>query len=198
MKIDIVIKALRERCPSFQRRVGGLGEYAQIVNDSALQMPCAYVAPMTDSAGENESQNSYRQKIRDKFGILVALPNENNRGQQSANLQDDIRHELNKALLGWRVTDEYDGIVYDGSQLFEMSRAASWYSYEYYAEFLIGDDDIGDPETWHQQELAALGPFDGMTITVDAIDPHDQNFGQHGPDGVPEGIVDIEFKKTET
>lgn len=195
MKIDTVIKALRERCPSFQRRVGGWAEYARISDDSALKMPCAYVVPMADSAGENESQNSYRQNVRDKIGILVALPNDDHRGQQSANLQDDIRKELNKALLGWCVTDEYEGLVYDGGQLFEMSRAASWWSYEYFAEFMIGDEDVGDPETWHQQELDALGSFDSMKITVDAIDPHDPNFGPHGPDGVPEGIVEIELKK---
>lgn len=195
MKIDTVIKALRERCPSFQRRVGGWAEYARIADDAALRLPCAYVVPMADSAGENESQNSYRQIIRDKIGILVALPNDDHRGQQSANLQHDVRHELNKALLGWRVSDEYDGLVYDGGQLFEMSRAASWYSYEYYAEFLIGDEDIGDPETWHQQELTALGQFEGMTITVDAICPHDSNVGPRGPDEVPEGIIEIDFKK---
>lgn len=197
MKIDMIIKALRARCPSFAGRVGGFGEYARIIDDGALKLPCAYVVSLADTAGENEQKNGYRQTIRDRFGVLAALPNQDPRGQHNANLADDLRDELNRALLGWRVDGDYYGIVYDGNQLYEMNRAASWYSYEYYADFMIDSSGLADPETWHQKELDELPEIDSLKITIDAIDPHDPNQGVHGPDGVAEGTIEIHYEEDE-
>ena len=186
MKIDLIIQALRTRCPSFKGRVGGSAEYVSARNESALAMPHAFVIPMADTAGDNVKPNGYRQTVRDGFAVCVALANKDPRGQHNANLVHDIRIELNKALLGWEMDDEYSGITYDGGQITELNRACLWYTYEYYAEFTLGDEDAYRPETCHQQELNSLGPFKQAHLTIDAIDIH-------GPDGIAEGVVTIEL-----
>lgn len=196
MNIDKVITALRARCPIFEGRVGGFGEYAAIADDAALKPPCAYVVQLSDTPGDNESATGYRQTVADRFGVLVALPNRDFRGQSSANLADVIRDELNKALLGWEVDENYYEIVYDGRALYEMSRAVSWYSYEYVADFVIADDDLGDPETWHAQELAMLPKLEEMAVTVDAIDPRDTSQPGAGQDGRPEAFFIERFDRT--
>lgn len=196
MNIDKVITALRARCLIFEGRVGGFGEYASIANDAALRPPCAYVVQLSDTPGDNESITGYRQTVSDRFGVLVALPNGDYRGQSSANLADVVRDELNRALLGWEVDENYYGIVYDGRALYQMSRAVSWYSYEYVADFVISGDDLGNPETWHAQELAALPKLKEIAVTVDAIDPRDTSQPGTGPDGRPETFFIERFDRT--
>lgn len=191
MKIDKVIAAIRQRCPSFQGRVAGYAQYASIQDDAALRLPYAYVVPLSDTPQDAASRtNDYRQTIRDRFGVLVGLPNRDIRGQSNANLADDIRDELNKALLHWVVDDRYYGICYDGKQLFDMNRAASWYAYEYYAEFELGPED-----GWHWQENEALGPFTQIHVEVDCIEPSDKNIAPMGPDGRIEGVVDVTIEQ---
>lgn len=187
MKIDKVIAAIRERCPSFRGKVGGYAEYASIPDDAALPLPCAYVVPLSDTPQDAAPRTvDYRQTIRDKFGVVVGLPNRDIRGQSNANLADDIRDELNRALLDWVVDERYYGICYDGKQLYEMNRAVSWYLYEYYADFELTAED-----GWHWQENEALSPFNHMHVEVDCIEPADRNLVDRGPDGRIEGIIDV-------
>ena len=50
MKLDPIISALRERCPSFHQRVGGAAQWAGLERAENAPVPFAYVAPLREDA----------------------------------------------------------------------------------------------------------------------------------------------------
>lgn len=157
MNIDLIIAALRQRCPSFAGRVAGAAQFQMLPAATNLQVPAAYVIPLDDNPEDNRSATGYRQRIADAFAVIVALSNTaDERGQAAVGSVHAIRRELFKALLSWQVSDDYDGIEYDGGNLLSLDRARLWYQFEFSAAFEIGSDDVTDPDTWQAIDLAAL------------------------------------------
>lgn len=187
MKIEPIVQALRLRCPSFGGRVAGAAEFRGLPEKAALPVPAGFVVPLDDNPEDNRSNVGYRQAVRERFAVIVALSNSaDERGQGAAADVHDIRAELWRALLGWPPAEDYDGLQYDGRQLLAMDRARIWFQFEFSAEMEIGSDDIGNPETWQALELAALPALEEVKFTLDAIDPRDPNVPGAGPDGRPE------------
>lgn len=179
MQLEIIIAALRQRCPSFASRVAGAAQLKLLPETSALPVPCAYVIPLDDSPGESKAQNSVRQALVDSFAIIVAISNvADERGQGAAVSVHAMRTELWAALLGWQPAERYLGITYEGGSLIGVDRARVWYQFEFGAAMEI------DPEDgWQDRDLVGLPHFDGATINLDAIDPADPNIQNPGPDG---------------
>ncbi|WP_415257663.1 hypothetical protein [Thauera phenylacetica] len=197
MKLDPIVQALRARCPSFAGRVAGAAEFKGLPESAALPVPAAFVIPLDDNPSENRSQTGYRQALRESVAVVVALSNTaDERGQASGNAVHDIRAELWKALLGWSPVEDCDGLEYEGGQLLAMDRARLWYQFEFAADIEIGSDDVGNPETWQAQELAALPMLEHVHFTLDAIDPRDPNVAGTGPDGKPEAVAAIDIPTT--
>lgn len=197
MNLDLVIQALRLRCPSFDGRVAGAAQFKLLPEAAALAVPAAFVVPLDDGAEPNRSANGYRQSVRDSFAVILALANTaDERGQASAGSVHTLRKELWRALLGWQPEADYDGIVYESGQLLAIDRARLWYQFEFSAGFEIGSDDIGTVETWQAQELAALPLLGEVKFTLDAYDPADPNIAPHGPDGRPEAEAVVTIPST--
>jgi len=157
MNLDLIIAALRLRCPSFAGRIAGAAQFQLLSEKTNLLVPCAYVIPLDDNPDENRSATGYRQRITDAFAVIVALGNTaDERGQGAATAVHALRRELWKALLGWQINDDYDGIEYGGGNLLGLDRARLWYQFEFSAAFEIGSDDTADPDTWQAIDLAAL------------------------------------------
>lgn len=193
MKLNLIIQALRQRCPSFANRVAGAAEFKRLPENSTLPVPSAFVIPLDDAPEANRSDNGYRQLVRDAFGVIVVLSNTaDERGQAAAVSVHDIRAELWRALLGWQPEADYDGIEYEGGQLLGMDRSRLFYQFEFGADFEIGSGDVGDEETWQAIALANLGPFTEMKVDVDCIDPSDPNLQSPGPDGRIEASFVVE------
>ena len=192
MQLEPIIAALRTRAAdAFGTYVAGAAEFKQLQENAALPVPCAFVIPLDDNPQESTSQNSQRQMLHDSFAVVVAVSNvADEKGQSGAYSIDAIRAALWASLLGWRPTDDYDGIVYQGGQLLALDRARLWYQFEFSAAMEIGPSD-----GWQETELAALPHFAGGTVQLDAIDPHDPNVVQTSePDGrIEAGFV---FPKT--
>ncbi|MDO9236004.1 MAG: hypothetical protein Q7U28_08235 [Aquabacterium sp.] len=180
MQLELIIAALRTRCPSFATRVAGAAQFKLLPETASLQVPCAFVIPLDDSPERAQSMNSVRQTLTDSFSVVVAVSNvADEKGQGSAHSMDALRAELWAALLGWQPAARYDGITYEGGSLLSLDRARMWYQFEFGAVMEIEPGD-----GWQAQELAALPHFDGGTIRVDAIDPSDPNLVQTpAPDG---------------
>lgn len=197
MKLDLIIQALRLRCPSFSGRVAGAAEFKTLQESANVAVPAAFVIPLDDVPGEQVSQTSYRQNLRDGFAVVVALSNvADERGQAAAQTVHSMRAELWKGVLGWQPEPDYDGIEYDGGQLLTMDRARLWYQFEFYADLEISGGDVGSPETWQAQELAALPMLEEVKFTLDAIDPRDPNVAGAGPDGKPEAVAVVPIPTT--
>lgn len=184
MQLELVIEALRLRCPSFATRVAGAAQFKMLPESAALAVPCAFVIPLDDTPQESQSMNSVRQRLEDSFAVVIALSNTvDERGQAAAHTTDSLRAELWAALLGWQPTTRYDGIVYQGANLLALDRARMWYQFEFSAAM-----EIEPADGYQETALAALPHFDGGTVKVDAIDPMaDPNVSYPGPDGRFEG-----------
>lgn len=185
MQIEIIIQALRERCPTFAGRVGGAAQFKMLPENAALPVPCAYVVPLDDNPGDSRSQNAVRQPLTDSFAVIVALSNvADERGQCAMHSMRSLRAELWAALLGWQPSGEYDGITYEGGSAVAMDRARIWYQFEFGAAMMIGPED-----GWQDRALVGLPHFDGVNFRADFLDPSDPNVATPGPDG----RIEIEF-----
>lgn len=185
MQLEIIIQALRERCPSLAGRVGGAAQFRLLPETAALPVPCAYVIPLDDNPGEARSQNSVRQPLTDSFAVVVALSNvADERGQAGMQSVRVMRAELWAALLGWQPSDEYDGITYEGGSVIALDRARLWYQFDFGAAMEIGPED-----GWQDRALVGLPHFDGVNFRADFLDPSDPNVATPGPDG----RIEIEF-----
>ena len=179
MQLEIIIEALRQRCAVFGNRVAGAAQFKILPEAAALAVPCAYVIPLDDNPSESASQNSVRQPLTDSFAVIVVVSNTaDEKGQGSAASLHQMRKTLWAALLGWRPEEDYEGIAYEGGQLLQLDRARAWYQYDFGAAMEIGPED-----GWQDTALAGLPHFDGLNVTVDAIDPADPNIANPGPDG---------------
>jgi len=181
MQLEPIIAALRARCAAtFGAYVAGAAEFKQLQENAALPVPCCFVIPLDDNPGEALALNSVRQMLQDSFAVVVAVSNvADEKGQGGAHSIDAIRTVLWAALLGWRPADRYNGITYQGGQLLAMDRARLWYQFDFGADMEIAPED-----GWQEIDLATLPHFDGGTVKLDALDPHDPNVVQtSAPDG---------------
>lgn len=187
MDISLVIAALKERCTSFGGRVAGAAEYKRIAESAQLTVPAAYVIPMDDEAGENQTLNGYRQDITDVIAVIVVLSNTvDELGNVSINTVRLMRAELCRALAGWPPDAEHERLIYEGGHLLELNRVLLSYQFEFSAITQISEAD-----TWQGISNAALPAFTSIKIDVDAIDPRDPNKPGTGPDGTIEATATI-------
>lgn len=188
MNLTPIIEALRQRCPSFERRFAGAAEWAGLTIEQATAMPAAYVVPLREDASENQSANSYYQTVTNTFGVIVLVSNVADvRGQGATASLHTLRPELLKALLSWQQEprDEHSEIVYEGGSLLYMDDARLAFQFEFSFETYL---DFSD--TYQSVELDQYPDFTGMDVDVDQIEPS----ATGKPDGRPEAHFKVEFK----
>lgn len=189
MDLDLVITQLKTWAPSFDGRVAGAAAFKRLKENSALTTPCAFVLPLADDPQPPASQNAVRQVLVDSFSVIVAVSNATDeRGQGAAASVEALRRELWAALLGWRPTDEYDGVQYEGGSLQDLDRFQLFYQFEFGAPMEIGPED-----GWEQGALDRLPAFKTLHVDVDEIDQAaDRNVKYPGPDGRIEHQVHLD------
>lgn len=183
MDITAIITALKARTvATFEERIAGAAEFKQLPEAANMVMPAAYVVPLDDDAGEQQSENGYSQIVRDGFGVVVVISNTpDERGQGSIVSVSAIRAVLWAALLAWKPDATHGPIQYEGGQLLAMDRARLYYQFEFSAA-----TEITEADTYQAVVNGALGAFNTANIQVDTIDPFDPNrvaAGATGPDG---------------
>ncbi|MGY1490723.1 phage tail terminator protein [Methylobacillus pratensis] len=198
MDLTNIIIALKERCPSFgeapNRRFAGAAEFAALQEEQSMDFPSGYVIPMDDEVLEQQSQNGYRQIIRDMFAVVVVFNNkQDGRGQHAvAQAVNRIRKELFRALLTWEPDEEHTRIEYEGGTVLHVNRAHLYYQFEFSAQTVILEED-----TWQAVHNAALPAFLSMGIEMDCIDPYDPNLVSIGPDGRIEVHAELVIPQTQ-
>ncbi len=160
MKLLPIINRIKSNCSVFGGRVAAFAELSN-VGKGRLTAPAAFVVPERDQPGENESQNGYRQNIKESFVVIVALDPQSREGTTSIEALHDLRAELWAALLTWAPSDEHSGIVYEGGELMEFNAAQFFYQYEFSAATQITEED-----TARATEQAALGDFNTAHIDM--------------------------------
>lgn len=181
MQLEPIIAALRTRATAtFGSNIAGAAEFKQLQESAALPVPCAFVIPLDDNPQDSMAMNSVRQMLQDSFAVVVAVSNvADEKGQTGVHTLDAIRTVLWASLLGWQPASRYDGITYQGGQLLAMDRARLWYQFDFAAAM-----EIEPADGYQETGLASLPHYDGGTLKVDALDPHDPNVVQtSAPDG---------------
>lgn len=182
MKITPISTQLRTHCPNLTNRIAVGIDLPSLETDPSLQLPAAYIAPLTDVASRSAAQNANRQIIRDRFEVLLVLDATD--ATKALDLMHDLRAEVWRALVGFKPGLDYNPIEYDGGELVSLSATRLLYRLRFFAEFQLGRNLPSQPaETWHERELDGLPSFTGVTVRVDAIDPADPNLQRPGPDG---------------
>lgn len=188
MRLDPIIAALRRRCPSFENRFAGAAEWAGLTEDEAPALPAAYVVPLAEDAGGNESRVGYQQTVTNTFAVIVLVSNVcDERGQKAFDSLEDLRLELFRAILSWQQDPpaEYSEIVYSGGQVLYMDDARLAFQFEFSFETYL---DLSD--TWQGVDLDELGPLEGADIRVDCVDPSTR---KNQPDGKIEATLKVEL-----
>lgn len=180
--LDEVIAALRDRCPTFAKRVAGAAEFNALSENAKLAVPAAYVLPLDDKPGDANTNAGFRQTLRDSFGVVVALDNQaDQRGQKAtSDAVRVIRPELFRALLGWDPDDDHGPITYEGGQLQDMNRSVLWYRFEFGADTVIEQAD-----TYAGKVIDDAPALETVTITLDVIDHQDADLGPVNVAGTP-------------
>lgn len=182
MNLAVVIAQLRVRAPVFAQRVAGAARFEVLPEAANLLVPAAYVLPLDEQPGEQASQNTYQQTVREAFAVVVVLDNRvDERGQTAAVDLQAVRTVLFRALLGFQPAADHDIVQFEGGQVLAMDRARLYYQFEFSAAY-----DIGPADTWIDVRDSELPDFEGLDLDLDAIDPFDPNLvdpGERGPDG---------------
>ncbi len=182
MNLDAVIVQLRtQTIPTFNRRIHGAAEFAPIadLDKTDLPVPCAFVIPLADRAQPQAEQNIELQDLEERFGVIVALSNVQDRtGLKAALDVYTVREVIWKAILNWTPNAQaYKPIRYYGARLLSMNRAVLFWMFEFYTQTTIVDAD------GHQPELTDLktihidydsAPIDGQLEKQDRIINLDQ------------------------
>lgn len=188
MNIEPIITALRSRAKTFDGRVFGAADWKSLPQKVNPDQPAAYVIPTREEAGELESVNGYRQTVTNVFSVVVIVDNtRDERGQNSIRQLNLIEKELFKSLLGWErrtATDDFSPIVFESGYLVDRDSARLVWTFEFSFDSYIGIED-----TYHGEELDALGDFEGADIDVDCIDPSEKK-------DQPDGTIEAKLKVT--
>lgn len=183
MKLRNIVAALRERCPSFENRVGGAAEWTYVSPSTASKMPSAFVVPLSESAGEQGSPNGYRQTVENSFAVLVLVTMDGEQGQIAVDAADDLRAEIFRAVLGWTPYDDAGRIEFGGSSVLELRRDRLVIQLEFSFETYLDRTDV-----WIETRDNALPDLKRLHIDVDFIDPSDV---RDAPDGKIEHVLEV-------
>jgi hypothetical protein len=182
MKITPILTQLRAQCPGLANHISVGVDLALLQGNADLPTPSAHVTPLADIASNGTAQNLATQPIRDRFEIVLALDATD--ATKALDLLHELRAELWRALVGFKIDSDYSAIVYDGGELVSINSSRVFYRLRFFAEFQLGRNLPSQPaESWHERELDGLSSFTGVTVRVDAIDPADPNLKYPGPDG---------------
>ncbi|SDT46165.1 hypothetical protein SAMN05216496_4714 [Pseudomonas sp. Z003-0.4C(8344-21)] len=182
MKMTPLVTQLRAQCPTLGNRIAVGIDVAALQADATLQLPCASITALADLASNSTAQNLTSQPIRDRFEIVLVLDASD--ATKALDLLHELRAEVWRALVGFKVDSDYSAIVYDGGELVSLNSSRAFYRLRFFAEFQLGRNLPSQPaESWHERELDGLSSFTGATVRVDAIDPADSNLQRPGPDG---------------
>lgn len=132
MKASAIIVRLRAAAPSFGGRVAGATEFGLIQNEIDVTVPAAFVMPAGEIVSPPATAGHMTQFVIEQFAVLVVVSTiADDRGQAAADQLDDLKVELQAALLGWEPGDLYSGMEYQGGVHLDVGRARLWHQFDF-------------------------------------------------------------------
>lgn len=150
MRISKIVLKLRLGNTVFGNNIGGATELSRAIRHAPTK-DIAFVIPVDGEADEPVTDAGIQQKVTERFAVVCALKNDtSDKDRQGILAYDrlhDIRAEIWKALLGWRMEIEDERLVYyRREKLVGVTPATLWYQYEFEVQIrIIGG--VFEPET---------------------------------------------------
>lgn len=184
MRVSSTIKALRERCPSFNQRVFGLMEWVSLSAINPKDFPAAYVFTVSENPEDvQRAENWYYQEVAATIAVVIAVPSSDIRGQDAGDLLEDLKAEVFKAILCWAPNGD-NNCTYAYSNYRVLDNSASpkvWFvQLEFTCDYVIDSGDTRQP----LQLAEDCGNFDKLYSDIDMI----------GDDGKPDGQIDAKVR----
>ena len=183
MRVSTTIKALRERCSIFNERVFGAAEFnalPEVINPESL--PAAYVFTLNESPEElQRTENYFYQEITATIAVVVLVPTGDERGQAGADLVEDCKEQIFKAILSWSPTDDNKAIYeYSAYNLLRIVGGVMFVQLEFTCTYAINYEDTRQPDEIESQ----VGKLETINMDVDMI----------GKDNKPDGQIDVKAR----
>ena len=128
---DVMTRLEAVTVPDPLRGVFGSLDFAAL--EGAPNAPCAFVIPIAEDARANTNATmALDQEVTDRFGVVLALRNRNDKTGASAESQlTDLRNAVRDALLNWKPSVDYDPVEYRRGRLIDMRRGIVWWQDEF-------------------------------------------------------------------
>lgn len=134
MRLGAIALRIRYKKTSFGDYVGGTAELDLAIQNTLME-ESAFVIPLLDDAAKNNIDVSLNQRIIERFGVIVALKNDNSQidkmGFAAYDRLHDVRDELIGALVGWIPIDAETEVSYRGGHLVDINNGYLWYQFEF-------------------------------------------------------------------
>jgi hypothetical protein len=200
MRLGQITLRLRSKNTHFGDYIGGTVEMDLAIKNT-LKKDMAFVIPLIDDAGKNQTETSVNQKIIERFGVIVALANDSTQKDKLGILAydqlHDIRNQFIVSLCNWFPLGADCQVYYRGGKLIDVNNGYLWWQYEFEYETRIGqleDGTIGIIDTDFDDTEEPV-PFNTIYMqliaTPDARIPYKDEFGNDGVLPIPDDFPDV-------
>lgn len=100
MDLRPILMRLKSELNGF-KTIGGIADLAAM-NQSAVQTPSCYVAPVSESAEDNGLLGAFEQRVDVVFSVVLVCTNRRDAtGAAAMGDLEDLRTQIRNALLAW-------------------------------------------------------------------------------------------------
>lgn len=118
----------------FSDRVAGAAELDLALRNT-LSADMAFVVPLLEDAEVNQQDNFVKQKILQRFGVVVAIANDTSQREKTGIVAFDKLHYVQsglfKILIGWQPEKAESLVYYRGARMIKVCAAYIYYQFEF-------------------------------------------------------------------
>jgi hypothetical protein len=139
VKLKVWIDRIKDTCPIFAGRVGGMAQFVTAaVDGNRVPVPAAFVLRLLETVeGSILTGALVQQPAEETFGVLVCVDVADREGVSADDAMEDCKTALLTALKGWDLSAEAGLVEYRGYETIDMTPARLWRRFDF--AILSGD-----------------------------------------------------------
>lgn len=167
MNTDMVALKIREANTLLGNMVSGAISIPS-AEDRSYHIPCAWVIPWSENAGDNQADSEILQELFEEFVVVVAYDNSADKpGFAASNQKDTYRAAVFSALLGWWPTGYKSPITYVSGRLVRVSLPIVFYELKFRVfKYITQVDGIGTPDGDDFNKAWIRHQMDELDLTI--------------------------------
>jgi len=135
---QLAIARLAGQVPAL-KSVKGAADFGASAADGVRQLPCAFVIPLSESAGEQQlATMATQQTVRTLFGVIFAAQNlRDARGEKALAGIIDLRAAVRDALYGWQPSADFAPCEFAGGRMLQLDDQVLWWQDDFATQSII-------------------------------------------------------------